>query len=223
MSLRFRIWFMFLLITRVVLSANDSCLVIDEKEWNKVVSKTDFTENYREVEPEKNKPKPSDSLSFNPPSFEIGNAKYVFYIVIAGAILFVIIMLVVNHKKEQVAVNQNIQVSFNIDEIEEQAMEIDLEKILSDLISQGDYKGALRIKFLIVIKLLVAKGKIEWMKEKTNWDYFYELEKYPFSIEFKKMITWFDRIWYGDVSITSDQYQYFDQMCEKFKKQFEQE
>lgn len=222
MTIHIRILLMFLMITRIALSANDSCLVIDEKEWNKVVSKTDFTEDYRETEKEKNKSESPESLSINKPSFEIGNAKYIFYIVIAGAILFVIIMLSVNHKKEQVTVNQNIQVSIDIQEIEEQAMEMDLEKVLSELIAKGDYKGALRIKFLIVIKLLVSKGKIEWMKEKTNWDYFYELEKYPFSVEFKKMITWFDRIWYGDVSITSNQYEHFEQMCERFKKQFEQ-
>jgi len=55
---------------------------------------------------------------------------------------------------------------YTLAEVEEKMLEIDLDKIFSDALLAKDYRLALRINFLIIIKLLSIKGNIIWTKEK---------------------------------------------------------
>lgn len=194
--------FILLLQTRFF-AVNDSCLKIDKQQWQKIANENLYNEAPEKTAPEKSH-RPLFDLGSTNYSFE--GFKYVFYILVAGCILFLIVKIAIATKKPvDVSVNKN-QV-YNLSTVEEKMFEIDLDKILNDALVANDYRLALRINFLIVIKLLAQSGKINWAKEKTNWEYFNEIKDFTTAIKFKEIVLSFEPIWYGELSVNQQQFQ----------------
>lgn len=207
----------FLLIALNMLSNADSCLTVSEQNWRTVSDKTDFIETYNEKEPSDKKTK---SSSFSKPTADLDGLKYVFYFIIAGFIIFILVKIASGYRNDRVAPVNTDSVQYSLEQVEEQIMEIDLNAILEQALQNQDYKLALRINFLMIIKLLAAKGKINWTKEKTNWDYYEELRAETFVNDYRKITQTFELIWYGDHTLNAGQYNGLIVSYEQFKNQF---
>ena len=59
----------------------------------------------------------------------------------------------------------------------------ELQRLLKDALDQGDYRGAIRIYFIFILRALSKKKWIQWEKEKTNFSYLVEMRKNELSIE----------------------------------------
>lgn len=91
--------------------------------------------------------------------------------------------------------------------------EINFQESISSFESQKEYRYAIRYNFLLVLKHLADKQHIQWNPEKTNNDYYLELENLETKDSFKKLAYIFDNIWYGEHKIDQTTY-------EQFKKSF---
>ncbi len=208
-------FFMLLFLASSIPATNDSCLTVTEKEWNKVSKGKDYTETYKEDETkEKEKDKPKSD--FKMPSADLGGFKYVFYLLVAGAILFLVVKIIQN-----INASPSIDIDkgrvYTLSEVEDKILEIDLDKILNDALAAGDYRLALRIHFLIIIKALSLSGKITWTKEKTNWEYYHEIKDQALALKFKDIVEPFETIWYGEHELTESQYNRLKPSYESFK------
>ena len=74
---------------------------------------------------------------------------------------------------------------------------LDLDALVEEALREGNYRLAVRYRFLKILKLLSQKELIEWHFEKTNMDYLGEITHGPLQQEFRKASYLFENIWYG--------------------------
>src|SRR5690606_2691651 len=83
---------------------------------------------------------------------------------------------------------------------------IDLDALLEGALRQGDYRLAVRYRFLMLLKQLSQREVIQWHFDKTNMDYLREIPPSPLRQEFQKATYLFDHIWYGQQPIDGPGY-----------------
>lgn len=207
------LFILLLSLTASLFAEKDKPLIIDGANWEKSIEGIDYTENYKEIDD----PKPK-SVDFTPLSYDWSGLKYVFYFIVIGLVIFLIIKILSNLNKNPNIKKQDISIE-SLEEIEEKIHEIDLEQLLNEAIESKNFHIALRINFLIIIKLLSEKGAINWAKEKTNWEYYSSIKDIMLKDEFKNIIIIFEPIWYGERNLTEKGFYALQPSFDSFKKQ----
>ncbi len=119
------------------------------------------------------------------------------YILIAAFIVGLVILLYymyVNNETDGKAVNME----FDLDEVNPTEIPLtELEKLLKEALERKDYRGAVRIYFIFIVRDLSQKGWINWQKEKTNFHYLREMTGKKEFDEFNRSVSFFEIIWYG--------------------------
>lgn len=94
-------------------------------------------------------------------------------------------------------------------EIETNLKEADVESFLKQALVDKDYRLAIRLYYLAIIKELSAKGVIEWKKDKTNGHYMRELrnKKHPKLKDFRAVTRIFEYVWYSDMAFDGGQFE----------------
>lgn len=87
------------------------------------------------------------------------------------------------------------------------------ERLLQEAIQQRDFRLAVRLYYLMLIKALAAAQLIRWQKEKTNFDYVHELHSTTAYGSFREATLLFEQVWYGELPITE---QHFDALRQQF-------
>jgi hypothetical protein len=194
-------------------AVKDSCMKFDEAKWESVVNDKDYTETYEEEEkkPEKHK----DFGDVKAPSMNLGGLRYVFYFLVVAGILFLIAKILQNMSTTPVLSTGD--KTYTLEEVEEKMMEIDLDGILREAVLARDFRLALRINFLIIIKTLTLSGKIAWAREKTNWEYLNEIKDMLVAHKFRIIIVSFESIWYGEHSVSEEQFNSLQASYNTFK------
>lgn len=94
-------------------------------------------------------------------------------------------------------------------EIEKAPVEItksELELMLEKALQNEDYRLAVRIYFIFVLKDLSEKKWIKWKKEKTNLSYLLEMRGKKQYELFDESVSVFELVWYGDYKINQQDY-----------------
>jgi len=88
----------------------------------------------------------------------------------------------------------------SLEDIETNLQEADVESFLQKALKEGDYRLAVRLYYLAIIKELSLNNIINWKKDKTNGHYMRELrrKKYPKLEEFRNATRIFEYVWYSD-------------------------
>lgn len=100
--------------------------------------------------------------------------------------------------------------------------ELDTEDLIRKAHNANDYKLAIRLYFLDLLKKLHEIGMIAWTKDKTNRDYLSELftKQYYFD-EVRRLTAAYERVWYGEHIPTAERYHElkdeFQHISQKFK------
>ncbi len=84
--------------------------------------------------------------------------------------------------------------------------ESDMEKYLREAIETGDYKVAVRILYLMVIRQLNENKFIVWKKDKTNRDYLNEMRTRTDYPHFREVTHIYEVVWYGDFNISAPEF-----------------
>ncbi|MDB4052003.1 hypothetical protein N9488_00940 [Flavobacteriales bacterium] len=82
----------------------------------------------------------------------------------------------------------------------------ELELLLDKALSKEDYREAIRIYFIFIIRGLIIKDWIVWEKEKTNFSYLIEMRNKPYSEEFETTVSVYEIVWYGERILTKEEY-----------------
>jgi len=78
---------------------------------------------------------------------------------------------------------------------------LDLDRLIDEAVTVGDYRRAVRLSYLRLLQHLSARGLITWRAEKTNRDYAEELGASPLRAPFARLTALFDHVWYGDFPV----------------------
>ena len=124
--------------------------------------------------------------------------QYVIMAVVAGLALFLLyktkVLEYIFPSKKQSDATQYVVGQENIHEI-------NFEEAISNALSTGDYRLAIRLQYLKILKLLTTRELIHWKPNLTNQSYVQELQKYPFHADFVELTKYFEFAWYGDFQI----------------------
>jgi hypothetical protein len=144
---------------------------------------------------------PSVNLGFLGPIMQI-----VFYGVIA-AVIGLILYLIARNISYRSNPKKAPDKSKNPDEVHD-ITELDTDGLIRKAHLAGNYKLAIRLYFLHLLKKLNENGIIVWTKDKTNRDYLSELfsKQYYFD-EVRKLTLAYERVWYGEHVPTAETYE----------------
>lgn len=162
--------------------------------------------NWSDVTPQKSSPPPSRWNPNVPNLSGLSWLGWIFVIVFGAAVIGLIIYLIVNSSKKpkNVSIDTN---DFYEDIAPADIPLTELQKRLNQALDKGDYRGAVRIYYLFILKDLSEKKWIFWEKEKTNMHYLREMSGKSEFDDFNKSISYFEVIWYGKREIDQNQFQ----------------
>ncbi len=101
---------------------------------------------------------------------------------------------------------------------EENIHEIEFDKDIKDAEAAADYRRAVRLRFLKVLKNLSDNGLIYWDPNKTNHQYIYEVKGTDIHTRFVKCVNIFDNVWYGEYPIDVHYYNNNKSLFEELAK-----
>ncbi len=141
------------------------------------------------------------------------------FILLIAALVFLIFYLFFTSKSNEG--NKNVAIDLEDippSEIPKTELQIRLEKALSN----KDYRLAIRIYFIFLIKGLTEKNLITWEKEKTNYSYLVEMRNNKHYKAFDQAVLLYELIWYGKRKLSEEDYlkiePQFKELVEKIEK-----
>jgi hypothetical protein len=186
---------------------------VDKEQWSKLSDGRDYVDNYKTPKPkEKKQEKTKNETSNNSSSdFRLGEARFIVYFLVV-ILIIVIIVRVLSRSQSNAKIDEK-AVSFeNITEIEERMHELSLDDLLAQALNAGNLRLALRLNFLIIIKLMTQGKIIKWKKDKTNWEYHREIKSRAVADQFREVIINFEGFWYGEHPLSETNYHYADKL-----------
>jgi hypothetical protein len=88
----------------------------------------------------------------------------------------------------------------------ENVHELDFDDLIKDAVKAANYRLATRLYYLKALKKLSDNGLINWQKNKTNFEYYYELKEPGQRKDFYQLTRIFESVWYGNADITAAEF-----------------
>ena len=146
-----------------------------------------------------------EESDFRWPKGNLGPLGQVILYVVLGALLVTIIYFLFinsNYKK-----NGPKYVPIDIDDTAPADIpKTELERLLEEALNEKNYRKAVRVYYLFILKDLSEKQWISWEKQKTNMHYVHEMQGKKEAKDFSNAVTYFEFIWYGKRHITEVQF-----------------
>ena len=192
---------------------------IDVATYEKIKSEVDFSKTKKAIRPKKKKKeevKKEETSLFDLSFFQGARIFQVLsYILIIALVFFLVYFIfsrIESDKKFELS-KENLET----EEIED-INQLDTDSLLNQAIANGNYRLAVRMKFLSILKSLSQQEKIIWRKEKTNRDYSRELRSQSFGTEFQNVASIFDIVWYGKKQIPKETYEQIEVQMNSLSK-----
>lgn len=99
---------------------------------------------------------------------------------------------------------------------QENIHEINFDEAIGKALAQHDYRLAIRLQYLKILKLLAGKELIHWKPNLTNHRYVKELEKTPHHHDFVEITKYFEYTWYGDFEVRESGYREMKAFSDSF-------
>lgn len=136
-----------------------------------------------------------------------GVSRFLLMLLMLGVVIIIIYRLVGGNV---VLSNRSIErrTPMRLEDIETNLHEADVESFLDKAIREENYRLAIRLYYLAIIKKLSQKGYIQWKKEKTNGHYLREMRqnKHPETKSFRDVTRVFERVWYSTIPFDGGQF-----------------
>lgn len=156
------------------------------------------------------------SLSISP-GFA-GFLKYFFLILAVGALIF-FVMKLLGMDMGSLLLGKSRKTPLAYTESAENIHEINFDEEIEKAISNHNYRLAVRLLYLRSLKQLSDNGLIQWLPEKTNSAYVYELNNPSVRQSFVSLTRQFEYVWYGGFNIDGAAFGNINQLFQNFKKQ----
>jgi hypothetical protein len=129
---------------------------------------------------------------------------YAAIILLAAAVVFGVMKLLGLDLKILSGKSKPVEVPYS--ETPDNIHEINFMEEIDKAVSSGNYRLAVRLFYLRLLKQLNDNGHISWQPEKTNQAYIYEIADLQKRSLFKTLTTQFEYIWYGEFYIDRENF-----------------
>lgn len=177
----------------------------DEDKWQAIVNDIDYSKDLKpdKAEEETEETEEVDWNWRSPIQFGegFGRALSIALLSILGIVLLVLLLrfLLVPPKNRKLDLSEDLEIS--VEEVAENLETHDPRSLLEQAIDAKEYRLAVRLYYLKIIRELSLKEQIRWQRDKTNSQYLKEMRQHPLLDEFAEMTLLFERIWYGNRTI----------------------
>ena len=144
-------------------------------------------------------------IDFKMPKMNLGPVGQVILYIVLGAILMAIVyfLFINSNYKKNGSKYESIDIE---DTAPSEIPKTELERLLEEALKKKDFRKAVRIYYLFILKDLSEKQWINWEKQKTNMHYVLEMQSKTESKSFGTVVTYFEFIWYGKRQISEAQF-----------------
>lgn len=101
-----------------------------------------------------------------------------------------------------------------------QKSETDLDSFLKLAIEQADYNQAVKWYYIKTLKLLTEQGVIKWRQEKTNHQYFAELNEHGIRNQFERLTNFFEYSTYGHFELNKQHLSTVEELFARMNRNF---
>lgn len=134
-------------------------------------------------------------------------SKLFLILLIVGLALFLGNLLLKNRRKSIVQPVERPNIPDNPVELTQSEFERNLEEALRT----ENFREAIRLYFVAILKELIQHKLILWKKDKTNHAYRRELKGTAFSVDFSKCAKIYDYVWYGQYELNKQSFSPLEQ------------
>jgi hypothetical protein len=122
------------------------------------------------------------------------------------AIIVLILLQIVGYASSKSNPKRALVATINAEDIHD-ISQLDTEQLIQKANNAHDYRLAIRLYFLHLLKKLNENGVIIWTKDKTNRDYLSELFLKGYYVdEVRRLTLAYERVWYGEHIPTEERY-----------------
>jgi len=101
--------------------------------------------------------------------------------------------------------NRKSEIAVAAEDIDENSSIDSIEDLVHKAEISGDYRLAIRLQYLKLLRLLDSAEEIEWRSGKTNYDYLNEIKGLELKEDFDALNYIYEYSWYGQFDISSEE------------------
>lgn len=131
--------------------------------------------------------------------------------------IIIIILLLLKNNVRSLFYGKAASVNIDFSEFEDHIDKINFDEMILASVTKKDYRKAIRLHFLKLLKELSDRNLIQWKIDKTNNDYSIELNKSKYSSQFRELASLYEYVWYGDFHLEEKKYTELLQLFKEFK------
>lgn len=141
------------------------------------------------------------------------------WIIIIGGFAGAIIWYLANNnvglfrKKEKKLVNPDEE-----GDIPENIFAINYQQEIDKAAAQGNYRLAIRLMYLRLLRNLSERNIIQYKQDKTNFDYLMQLQSTSYYRDFFRVTRHYEYSWYGEFNVSPDAYSIIRHEFDHFEK-----
>ncbi|MFZ6051991.1 DUF4129 domain-containing protein [Halocola ammonii] len=185
---------------------------MNEESWEEATEGVNYgntkeqEEEEEEIEPQEEDKEDSDSSFWN---WDIGISQTLLKVLSISLIVILLTFVLVRLLGNRIGFGKlkEKKLSFTLEDVEENLEESDLERFKREALDKKDFKTAIRILYLMILKDLSIQNKIAWKREKTNSQYVREMRGNEGFKEFRDLTRSFEYVWYGEMPFSATDYQ----------------
>lgn len=92
------------------------------------------------------------------------------------------------------------------EEMPEDIFAINYQKEIDKAVAAGNYRLAIRLQYLRLLKNMAERNIISYRQDKTNFEYLFEMQQRPYYKEFFSITRHYEYSWYGKFNVSSEAY-----------------
>ncbi|QHI39075.1 hypothetical protein IMCC3317_44760 [Kordia antarctica] len=135
------------------------------------------------------------------------SAKNIFYVVIIIIVVFLIVRAIMNGEGRWVFGKASDRKRITHEDVETNIHIIDFTTLISEALTNNEYRLAIRYQYLHMLKKMSASEIIKYDPEKTNLDYSHEIKNEKVREQFLYTSYLYNYVWYGEFTIDKEQYE----------------
>lgn len=207
-------------------NARESDNFFNRNSWEETVKDIDYTETFKQRKPKEKGNKEEGQNEITPrqrkmlsPSAGGGFIRIFLFVVIAGVLSFLIYLILKNSFNFFSERVPDTKLDSIVENLEENLHNTDFENLLQQAVSNGEFRLAVRIFYLHIIKTLSDLDLIKWKKEKTNGHYIREMFQHSSGQKFSFLTAIYEQSWFGSKVISESNYKLIANEFENYLKE----
>jgi len=185
---------------------------IPADEIKKIQQDEDFWYANQIFKKEKNNEEEDAEVSW----LQAGWVKTLLWLVIIGGFAFAIIMFLSDSNIRLFRKKINVFADEKQDKETEDIFEINYRDRIDKAVREGNYRLAVRLMFLQMLKTMSGRNIIQYKQDRTNFDYLLQLRDKKHYHDFFRLTRNYEYTWYGNFPVNDEAWQLIKNDFEKF-------